>query len=256
MLGTLGSRRYGGESVTQLEHALQAAALAQREPASEPLVAAALLHDIGHLLDGAGDDRETGGDDRHEVRSVAFLRGAFVDDLVAPIFVDSEFTPSSSKRRTALLRSSRRRFGRPWRHVPRRLDFDDRTRASVRRKPSSIVATYVATLRIDSVHSAAFPPDAHNAPSSENAVRLHAVTVVAPTDSVPFAALPVRGVVPRRAATSTWSGATGATPRLFGTLPLSSVLRDHARSKRSRFITLVHALTKSWTNCDCPSELP
>ena len=31
---------------------------------------------------------------------------------------------------------------------------------------------------------------------------------------------------------------------------------DQARSKRSRFITLAHAATKSCTNLSCPSELP
>lgn len=38
------------ESVTQLEHALQCAVLAAADSASDHLVAAALLHDIGHVL--------------------------------------------------------------------------------------------------------------------------------------------------------------------------------------------------------------
>ncbi len=42
---------YGAEAVTQLEHALQAASLARDSGASAVLVAAALMHDIGHLLD-------------------------------------------------------------------------------------------------------------------------------------------------------------------------------------------------------------
>lgn len=44
-----GAGRYG-EAVTQLEHALQCAALAQRERADDEVVLAALLHDIGHLV--------------------------------------------------------------------------------------------------------------------------------------------------------------------------------------------------------------
>lgn len=40
---------YIGEPVSQLEHALQCAALAQEDGAGPALVAAALLHDIGHL---------------------------------------------------------------------------------------------------------------------------------------------------------------------------------------------------------------
>ncbi|MCK6451454.1 MAG: HD domain-containing protein [Alphaproteobacteria bacterium] len=45
-----GAAWYGTERVTQLQHALQAARLAEREGASPALVAAALLHDIGHLM--------------------------------------------------------------------------------------------------------------------------------------------------------------------------------------------------------------
>ncbi len=51
--------RYGGESygegVTQLEHALQTAALAEAEGAEDSLVVAALLHDIGHFLQPTDD---------------------------------------------------------------------------------------------------------------------------------------------------------------------------------------------------------
>ena len=44
-----GQSRYD-EAVTQLEHALQSAALAEREPAQNADIAAALLHDVSHLL--------------------------------------------------------------------------------------------------------------------------------------------------------------------------------------------------------------
>src|SRR5690606_10246459 len=44
------------ESVSQLDHALQTAALAERDGAPDALVAAALLHDVGHLLDLAAAD--------------------------------------------------------------------------------------------------------------------------------------------------------------------------------------------------------
>jgi len=50
LLRTKGARQYGGERVSQCEHALQTAALAEQEEAPPALVAAALLHDIGHLL--------------------------------------------------------------------------------------------------------------------------------------------------------------------------------------------------------------
>jgi gamma-butyrobetaine dioxygenase len=45
-----GARDYLGEPVTIGEHMRQAAALAEAAGADRPLVAAALLHDIGHLL--------------------------------------------------------------------------------------------------------------------------------------------------------------------------------------------------------------
>jgi predicted HD phosphohydrolase len=52
---TRGAEAYLGEPVSQLEHALQAAHLASRDGASSALVAAALLHDIGHLLGPDGN---------------------------------------------------------------------------------------------------------------------------------------------------------------------------------------------------------
>jgi predicted HD phosphohydrolase len=51
-----GAASYHGEAVSQEEHALQAAELAERDWAPNSLVVAALLHDIGHLLDGQDED--------------------------------------------------------------------------------------------------------------------------------------------------------------------------------------------------------
>ncbi|MFI5067531.1 MAG: hypothetical protein ACHP9Z_26605, partial [Streptosporangiales bacterium] len=44
-----GAREYLGEPVTQAEHMLQAAALAEAAGAGQELTAAALLHDVGHF---------------------------------------------------------------------------------------------------------------------------------------------------------------------------------------------------------------
>ena len=44
-----------GEGVTMAEHSLQTAALARAEAADEALVAAALLHDIGHFIETPDD---------------------------------------------------------------------------------------------------------------------------------------------------------------------------------------------------------
>jgi phosphonate degradation associated HDIG domain protein len=46
-----GTQAYFGERVSMAEHGLQAAHFARAEGAAEPLVVAALLHDIGHLLE-------------------------------------------------------------------------------------------------------------------------------------------------------------------------------------------------------------
>lgn len=45
-----GHEKYGNEAVTQLQHALQAATLAEADHASFSLITAALLHDIGHII--------------------------------------------------------------------------------------------------------------------------------------------------------------------------------------------------------------
>ena len=81
-----GCDRYD-ESVTQLEHAVQCAVLAADEGASPALVAAALLHDIGHLL---GAERRVDGeridtDFRHEAEAGRWLRAHFDDGVVVPV---------------------------------------------------------------------------------------------------------------------------------------------------------------------------
>ncbi|MDW8469532.1 MAG: HD domain-containing protein [Burkholderiales bacterium] len=80
-----GARWYGSEAVSQLEHALQCAALALEEGASEPLVAAALLHDLGHLVTEVPHSLERDVDDAHERVAVAFLRGLFPAAVLEPI---------------------------------------------------------------------------------------------------------------------------------------------------------------------------
>ena len=50
-----GTAQYSGEPVTQLEHALQTAYLAEQSEADDELVTACLLHDLGHLLNEQGE---------------------------------------------------------------------------------------------------------------------------------------------------------------------------------------------------------
>ncbi len=75
-----------GEGVSEREHALQAAQLAEQAGASSALVAACLLHDIGHLLHGLGEDVAARGiDAKHEAVGAAYLARHFVDDVVGPV---------------------------------------------------------------------------------------------------------------------------------------------------------------------------
>ncbi len=81
-----GDRMYAGEPVTQLEHALQSAHLAQQSGADASLIVAALLHDLGHMINDQGETPTLRGvDDRHEYVVLSFLRGLFDDAVLQPI---------------------------------------------------------------------------------------------------------------------------------------------------------------------------
>jgi phosphonate degradation associated HDIG domain protein len=72
--------------VTQLEHALQAAWLAEKEGAAPALIAAALLHDIGHLLHDLPEDiAEQGIDAEHEKLASAWLSQSFGTEVTEPV---------------------------------------------------------------------------------------------------------------------------------------------------------------------------
>lgn len=80
-----GHSLYGGEAVTQMEHALQAATYARKNNASDALIAASLLHDIGHLLHALPDDApDFGVDDLHEELAAIFLEKYFIKEVVEP----------------------------------------------------------------------------------------------------------------------------------------------------------------------------
>ena len=82
-----GREQYGKECVNQLQHALQSATLAQESAATPSLVAAALLHDIGHILDDRAlpESVEENLDDQHEERGHAWLKGHFGEAVAAPV---------------------------------------------------------------------------------------------------------------------------------------------------------------------------
>ncbi len=80
-----GADRYD-EALTQLAHAEQTAALAAAAGAPEALVAAALLHDVGHLLELAqAGQRDRRTDLRHEAHGAAWLAGLYPPSVTAPI---------------------------------------------------------------------------------------------------------------------------------------------------------------------------
>lgn len=77
-----GAALYGLEAVSQLEHALQCAHLAELSGAPDALVAAALLHDVGHLLQ---DDQHRPPREDHAAVGARFLAGHFGPAVVEPV---------------------------------------------------------------------------------------------------------------------------------------------------------------------------
>jgi phosphonate degradation associated HDIG domain protein len=75
----------GGEQVTQQQHALQTAHAAEKDGASDTLIAAAILHDYGHLVHELPQEIVAQGiDDRHEELVAALLDPYFVPAVTEP----------------------------------------------------------------------------------------------------------------------------------------------------------------------------
>jgi gamma-butyrobetaine dioxygenase len=85
LYSTHGTHHYD-ESVTQLDHGLQCAALARRDGASDELVVAALLHDVGHLLHlRDGGTGPVAADLHHEERGADLLATWFPPAVCEPV---------------------------------------------------------------------------------------------------------------------------------------------------------------------------
>ncbi|MDH4075607.1 MAG: HD domain-containing protein [Acidimicrobiia bacterium] len=81
----LGHDRAETSGVTIGEHACQAAAYALAAGAPDPLVVAALFHDIGHLLLGPGSALRASAEPAHEVVGADFLARWFDQKVTAPV---------------------------------------------------------------------------------------------------------------------------------------------------------------------------
>lgn len=74
-----------GAGMSQMEHGLRCAALAEESGAPVPLIAAALLHDIGHLLDHSeGNDANRTGD-RHAAAGANLLDAVLGPTVAFPV---------------------------------------------------------------------------------------------------------------------------------------------------------------------------
>lgn len=81
-----GSGAYFGEDVSMTEHALQAAYFARAAAAPPPLVVAALLHDIGHLIEDVPDDlADWTSDAHHEQIGGHWLAKRFRPEVSEPV---------------------------------------------------------------------------------------------------------------------------------------------------------------------------
>jgi [1-hydroxy-2-(trimethylamino)ethyl]phosphonate dioxygenase len=81
-----GGALYFGEAVTVTEHSLQAAHFAHADKAPETLIIAALLHDIGHLIESVPDDiADWKIDAGHECTGSRWLAAYFGPEVCEPV---------------------------------------------------------------------------------------------------------------------------------------------------------------------------
>lgn len=86
LFATVGTSDYLGEPISQAAHMLQAAALAEAAGAPSPLVAAALLHDVGHFTGTVtGRDLMQGTDNKHGDQGAAWLGQWFGPEVTEPV---------------------------------------------------------------------------------------------------------------------------------------------------------------------------
>ena len=156
-----GGEQYAGEPVTQLEHALQTAALAEADGGDDALVTACLLHDLGHLLQDLGATPTLRGvDDVHQYAAIPFLRGLFPDRVLGGIqlHVDAKryLCATRAGYREALSEDSQRRL------VLQGGTFDDAQAAAFIARPGAAEAVQLRLYDdLAKVAGAPTPPLAH-----------------------------------------------------------------------------------------------
>lgn len=86
IFGKRGDGAYFGERVSTTEHALQAAYFAKADGAAPALIVAALLHDIGHLVEEVPADlRDWTTDAHHELVGARWLAKRFSPEVSEPV---------------------------------------------------------------------------------------------------------------------------------------------------------------------------
>ena len=86
LYGARGAGAYFGERVSVTEHSLQAAWFAQAEAAPGPLVVAALLHDLGHLIEDVPEAlADWTSDARHEEVGARWLAQYLGPEICEPV---------------------------------------------------------------------------------------------------------------------------------------------------------------------------
>ena len=118
LLTACGRNQYGNEAVSQLDHALQCAQLAEQAGETPETIVAALLHDLGHLLAAGRDGRAIAAPDRddlHQYAALPLLRGLLPDAVLEPIrlHVDAKryLCATEPQYRDSLSPASRRSLG-------------------------------------------------------------------------------------------------------------------------------------------------
>jgi len=86
LLNGQGAALYGGERVTQLEHALQSAALAEASGEQPAMILASLLHDLGHFFEAEFEQAMSSTlDARHEHMGSRYLSRWLGAEVTEPI---------------------------------------------------------------------------------------------------------------------------------------------------------------------------